>query len=293
MQLKMAKAFNVKLVKELLQEENQFLSNIYSKIPIPMYELANQDEDKNEEEKDSNKTWVPGKTTTRAQTFEELQAKLEELKNVKKLGYKQKLLKKTLKNKIKKKTKREERLMQKKLVRTEQQAAGSKSFNFETNGVSKIHKPKPVFNSEGKMVFSKFDFSEIGTKQKSLKSEKDPKKILQQLQQKKEKLKELEQSGEKDKVEEIKEKEAWKTALARANGEKVKDDPELLKRTIKRQELQKKKSSKKWESRLESVQKFKQERQDKRQENITKRKREKKTNKLKKASKKGRIIPGF
>ncbi|XP_014610779.1 PREDICTED: surfeit locus protein 6 homolog isoform X1 [Polistes canadensis] len=293
MQLKMAKAFNVKLVKELLYEENQFISNIYSKIPMPMFELANQDEDENEEERDNIKTRVPGKTTTRARSFEELHAKLEELKNVKKLGYKQKLLKKTLKNKIKKKTKKEERLMQKKLVRIEQQAAGSKMFNLETNGMPKIHKPKPVFNSEGKMVFSKFDFSEIGTKKKSLKSEKDPKKILQQLQQKSEKLKELEQSGEKDKVEEIKEKEAWKTALARANGEKVKDDPDLLKRTIKRQELQKKRNSKKWESRLESVQKSKQERQDKRQDNISKRKKEKKTNKLKKASKKGRIIPGF
>lgn len=148
---------------------------------------------------------------------------MEELKNVKKLGYKQKLLKKTLKNKIKKKTKKEERLTQKKSVRTEQQTADLNNFKFEDNEMQKIPKPKPIFNSEGKMVFSKFDFSEIGTKKKSLKSGKDPKKILQQLQQKNEKLKELEQSGEKDKVEEIKEKEAWKSALARASGEKVND----------------------------------------------------------------------
>nr|XP_050851215.1 surfeit locus protein 6 homolog [Vespula vulgaris]XP_050851216.1 surfeit locus protein 6 homolog [Vespula vulgaris] len=291
MQLKMVKTFNAKLAKHILQEENKFISNIYSKMPLPMFELVNQDED--EEEKDDVIRRVPGATTKRAQTFEELHAKLEELKNVKKLGYKQKLLKKTLKNKIKKKTRKEERLIQKKSVRTEQQVTDLNNFNFEDNEMQKIPKPKPIFNSEGKMVFSKFDFSEIGTKKKSLKSEKDPKKILQQLQQKNEKLKELEQSGEKDKVEEIKEKEAWKSALAKASGEKVKDDPDLLKRTIKRQELKRKKSSKKWESRIESVQKSKQERQEKRQENITKRKREKKTNKLKKAAKKGRVIPGF
>ncbi|KAK2584118.1 hypothetical protein KPH14_006559 [Odynerus spinipes] len=280
----------------VIHEENKFISNIFSKMPLPMFELVTQDEDYEERDDITTKAkplQVPGGTAKRAKTFEELHAKLEELKNVKKLGYKQKLLKKSLKNKIKKKTKREERLMQKKLVRTEQRAAGLNNFKTEDNKMPKIPRPKPVFNSEGKMVFSKFDFSEIGTKKKPPKSEKDPKKILQQLQQKKEKLKELEQLGEKDKVEEIKEKEAWKSALARAGGEKVKDDPDLLKRTIKRQEQQKKRSAKKWESRIETVHKSKQEKQEKRQENIMKRKKEKKTHKLKKAAKKGRVIPGF
>lgn len=73
----------------------------------------------------------------------------------------------------------------------------------------------------------------------------------------------------------------------------VKDDPELLKRTIKRKEQHKKQSTKKWDSRIEHVRKSKQEKQDKRQENITKRKKEKKLTKLKKAAKKGRVIPGF
>lgn len=73
----------------------------------------------------------------------------------------------------------------------------------------------------------------------------------------------------------------------------VKDNPELLKRTIKRTEQQKVKSAKKWESRIEGVQKTKQEAQQKRQENILKRKKDKKTNKLKRASKKGRVIAGF
>lgn len=71
------------------------------------------------------------------------------------------------------------------------------------------------------MVFSKFDFSEIGAKKKLPKTEKDPKKILLQLKEKKEKLKAIEQKGEVEKVQLIKEKEAWKTALAKASGEKV------------------------------------------------------------------------
>ena len=137
------------------------------------------------------------------------------------MDYKQKLLKKSLKTRIKKKSKREERLLQKKLARTEQNAASSSKIKTDNEEIPKVPKPKPVFNSEGKMVFSKFDFSEIGIKKKLPKNENDPRKILQQLQQKKEKLKQLEEFGEKEKAEDIKEKDAWKSALAKASGEKV------------------------------------------------------------------------
>lgn len=164
---------------------------------------------------------IPGKKTKRAHTFKELHAKLEELKGMKKLDYKQRLLKKTLKNRIKKKTKREERLLQKKLARIEQNTTGGSKIKTENEEVPKVPKPKPVFNSEGKMVFSKFDFSEIGIKKKLPKSQNDPKKMLQQLQQKKDKLKQLEDLGDKEKAEDIREKDAWKSALAKASGEKV------------------------------------------------------------------------
>lgn len=140
---------------------------------------------------------------------------------MKKLDYKQKLLKKNLKNRIKKNTKKEQRLLQQKLARIEQNAAGDSKIKIDNEEVPKVPKPKPVFNSEGKMVFSKFDFSEIGVKKKLPKNQNDPKKMLQQLQQKKEKLKQLENLGDKEKVEDIKEKDAWKSALAKASGEKV------------------------------------------------------------------------
>lgn len=54
--------------------------------------------------------------------------------------------------------------------------------------------------------------------------------------------------------------------------------------------MKKKHSAKKWESRIDSVQKTIQEKQQKRQDNIMKRKKEKKLNKFKKAAKKGRIV---
>lgn len=164
---------------------------------------------------------VKDEKVKRTKTSVDLNAKLEKLKDVKKLDYKQKLLKKKLKKRIKKKNKKEERMLQKKLARIEQNAAGSSRIDTNDKEAPKVPKPKPVFNSQGKMVFSKFDFSEIGMKKKLPKSENNPKKILQQLQEKKEKLKQLEESGDKEKAEEIKERDAWKVALAKANGEKV------------------------------------------------------------------------
>ncbi|XP_058799166.1 surfeit locus protein 6 homolog [Phymastichus coffea] len=299
MKLKMPNKFNAKLVKNKLLEEDQFISNIFSKMPLPVNELVAQNGHEpleanwNSIKKDKSFS-KSGDKTDRAQNFEELHAKFNELKG-KKLSYKEKLVKKGLKNRMSKKSKKEGRLMKKKLVRTERVATESSKIKNDPDALElpKAPKQKPIFNSQGNMVFSKFDFSEIGTKKKLTKIEKDPKKILLQLEEKKKKIKELEEAGEKEKAEEYKEKEAWKAALAKAVGEKVKDDPELLKRTIKREEQKKKRSQKKWDARKDKTQGVIQDRQQKRMENIQKRKKEVKTNKLKKAAKKGRIIPGF
>ncbi|KAK0159662.1 hypothetical protein PV327_010755 [Microctonus hyperodae] len=298
MQLKMNNKFNFKLTKDILLEENKFISDIFSRMPLPMTELeginaADSDNEQNEQQQ-KGKSFANDGRTKRAQTFGELHEKLNELKGQKKLSYKQKQLKKGLKNRIKKKTKREVRLMQKKNIKKDGEEGDDLISSIKKNDeLPKVSRAKPVFNSEGNMVFSKFDFSDIGTKKKSTKAEKDPKKILQQLKDKKEELKTLVDSGDKEKAQEIQQKEMWKNVLAKASGIKVKDDPELLKRTIKREEQQKKRSTKKWESRIHTVEKAKQDRQNKRQENIMGRKKDKKNNKLKKAVKKGRIIPGF
>lgn len=288
-----SKGFDKKTMRQMLLTEDEFISQIFSITSFPKREAAGQNNSLQEEKstKEVEPFTLLGRKTKRAQTFEELHAKLQELKSVKKLDYKQKLLKKNLKNKLKKKKTREERFLQKKLARTEQNAAGGNKAKIDNEEMPKVPKPKPVFNSEGKMVFSKFDFSEIGVKKKLPKN--DPKKMLHQLQQKKEKLKQLEQSGDKETADNIREKDAWKSALLRASGEKVKDDPELLKRSMKRKEQIKKQSVQKWKSRIENTQKSIQERQEKRRENIMKKKKEKKLNKLKKAAKKGRIVSGL
>ncbi|KOC65996.1 Surfeit locus protein 6 like protein [Habropoda laboriosa] len=296
MQLKMSKPFDDGFVKQLLLQEDEFVSKIFSETPLPMYKLVSDNQNKivTHNEVNAPRDNILLNSTIekkRAETFEELHAKLEGLKNSKRLGYKEKQLKRNLKSKIKKISKRKERSMQKNLVKTEGNAADLPKIKKEDIEVPKIPRPKPVFNSEGKMVFSKFDFSEIGTKKKPPK--KDPKRMLLEIKQRKEKLREMEESGEREKAQEFKEKNAWKSVLAKAGGDKVKDDPDLLKRTLKRKEQQKKKSAKKWETRLGNVQKGILERQKKRQDNIMAKKKEKKLTKLKRAAKKGRVIPGF
>ncbi len=96
---------------------------------------------------------------------------------------------------------------------------------------------KPIFNKEGKMVFSKFDF---GTKPKvekdkdsgKLKGNKKFRKLLEQAEQRKAKLEELrEQDSERAKV--VEEKDKWKNVLQKAEGVKVKDNPDLIKKVKK------------------------------------------------------------
>jgi len=116
---------------------------------------------------------------------------------------------------------------------------------------------------------------------------------LKKFNEEKSKLDRLEESGETHKVVQIKEKTAWKNALAKAEGRKVKDDPILLKKSVLKKEQKVRSSKKKWEARIKGVEKAKDDRQKKRAGNIDKKKKEKKVKKLKTAAKRGKIIPGF
>ncbi|KAK9881172.1 hypothetical protein WA026_014520 [Henosepilachna vigintioctopunctata] len=271
-------------IKELVVRENAFIKNLFSVMCMP-----------NRNEEDSEVGVVPNvqrkqisnvHNNPRAKSLTELQERFEALKGKQKLTYKDKRLKKGIKNRLKKKTKKNERTNQKKLVDV------MKIKTEEVNQDGNEKPPKPIFNSEGKMVFSKFDFSNIGNKN-NRKHLTDPKKLLSNLEKQNEKITSLKESGEIDRAVQLKEKNAWKNALAKASGEKVRDDPALLKKTIKRKEQHHKSSKKKWEARQNTVIKNKEEKQNKRQENIDKRKKSKKLTKLKKAAKKGKIIPGF
>jgi hypothetical protein len=155
------------------------------------------------------------------------------------------------------------------------------------------HQQKKVYNEEGKMVFSKFDFTAPDESKDGAKQKVDPKSALAKLKAHKEKIKSLEKIGKTERVKNLESKTAWKTALDKAEGVKVKDDAGLLKKSIKRIDQRKKSTKKKWADREEGVEKRKTFTQDKRAENIKKRKDGVKKTKDKKMAKRGRTVPGF
>jgi len=285
--------FDTKAVRALLVTESKFITELLDKRNFPV--AGNDDSDmmngSSEQtsgihsKKKAKLLAAHNKGTARARSLEELHDKLQALRG-KKLGYKDKLLKKGLKNRALKKQKKDDRRGKKNLIST--------SVDDDREFESKPKPQKPIYNSEGKMVFSRFDFSESGFKDKVKgREERDPHKVLRKIEKQNEKLKELELKGETEKLTEIREKIAWNNALSRCEGVKVKDNPTLLKKTIKKETKRKQKSKKNWAARMEGIKNRQEERQKKRTENIEARKKHVKMNKLKRAAKRGRIIPGF
>ena len=89
-----------------------------------------------------------------------------------------------------------EKKMKKKLHNTAAGKSGPEALRAAKKGGAG-NQVKPIYNSEGKMVFSKFDFTEEQKKDEK-KTQMDPKSALKKIQKEKEKLKSLEEIGELD-----------------------------------------------------------------------------------------------
>lgn len=111
----------------------------------------------------------------RARSIAELEEKLQKIKSQHNFNLKNKLVKKSLNSKLNKKIKKRERMNKK-----PKPAGDTTPLIEETVKVGKVKqekKPKlnaeaskPVFNTDAKLVFSKFDFANTGQKGKILKS---------------------------------------------------------------------------------------------------------------------------
>ncbi|KAG8200514.1 hypothetical protein JTE90_000591 [Oedothorax gibbosus] len=198
-------------------------------------------------------------------------------------------------NKVSKKKLRQKEKMKKKkeaLVKVNE-------ANMQANkALPKVKQPKaepaPKYNTEGKIMYSKLDFSEDGLQEQKPKSEfagKNKKKLLEKAEKKKEKLENL-KTVNPEKAQSVEEKEKWKKAILKSENVKIKDDPQLLKKSIKREEKIKQKKGKAWKERIEETEGKKKARQEKRTKNIKQRKDDKLKSKLKRAKKKGRVITG-
>ena len=85
---------------------------------------------------------------------------------------------------------------------------------------------------------------------------------------------------------------AWDTARRRAAGEKVHDDPKLIKESLKKEEKRQQKHAAQWKERQKTVDNQRKEKQKKRTENIRDRAHQKKMRKIEKREKK-LMRPGF
>jgi len=154
-------------------------------------------------------------------------------------------------------------------------------------------KPEVQLPQEGGMSFSSVVFSENGAKKKKgALSGRNYSQMLKKVEREKSKISEVEET-DKDKAQKMKQKAAWKVALQRAEGVKVKDDVTLLKKAIMRKTQQKKKSQKEWAERTEQEHRRKERKEDKRKGQIAKRKDEKRKKGIKKAQKEGRYVQPF
>ncbi|KAI8573017.1 hypothetical protein RHMOL_Rhmol01G0246500 [Rhododendron molle] len=87
-------------------------------------------------------------------------------------------------------------------------------------------------------------------------------------------------------------KHSWKAAVSRAAGDKVHDDPKLLKVSMSKEKRRHEKNAEKWKDRVESREKVKGEKKQKRAANIAERIHQKKMRKIAKREKK-LMRPGF
>ncbi|KAJ1280072.1 hypothetical protein BS78_04G204100 [Paspalum vaginatum] len=112
------------------------------------------------------------------------------------------------------------------------------------------------------------------------------------VKNKKKALEEAKRLQEAKKDPEKANKIAWDTARRRAAGEKVHDDPKLIKESLKKEEKRQQKHAAQWKERQKTVDKQRREKQKKRTENIKERAHQKKMCKIEKREKK-LMRPGF
>lgn len=118
--------------------------------------------------------------------------------------------------------------------------------------------------------------------------------LLDKAKSKKEelnKLKETDPAG----AEKLKLRQSWRKAVAKAEGIKLKDNPDLIKKSITKENSKKKKSSEKWTERIDSMEEKMKKKQVKRKDNIQARKDKKKNTKIKRRLNtfKKKSTPGF
>lgn len=271
--------------------EHSFLKELLTVLPtrkdldISEYIEDTEDPKKLEKAKPKNASDKAEEKPTRVANYEELTKRLEERL------HKLKKNRNTKKDRIK--TRKEQRKLKTKMkILCTKNKKRNKLENNEPE-IEGVKKKTAIQSGDGQLVFSKFDFSKPVTSTKQANKGKDLQHLLSKALKEKEKVKKIAASGDLEGANQMKDKKAWKGALMRADGHKVLDDIELLKKSVKKKEQKKRSNKDKWNKRDAKLKEKMAGEDKKRKDNIKGRKQEKLKNKMKKMSKKGHIVPGF
>ena len=192
----------LKALRDIMAEESAFAAKIMRTMVIPKHKTGDDSDDDDEEDMDvsslteTQRQKLFGSKGNRAGSLQELQQRYKErmadLKGNREDGRKKKKgkLSKVEKKKMMRDAKKK-LITAGKLHLREQQQALQKGKGAKGPG------RKKVFNEEGKMVFSKFDFTAPDEGAGKKKPNLDPKSALAKLNAQKEKIKSLEAIGMK------------------------------------------------------------------------------------------------
>ncbi|KPM08739.1 surfeit locus protein 6-like protein [Sarcoptes scabiei] len=172
------------------------------------------------------------------------------------------------------------------------------SPDFSTKTPKSPSKTPNILNKQGDLVFSRFDLNNqvdlIAEKaidediRKNKQGKKSLKGLLFETKRNQEKISHLEQTST-EAASKFKEKILWKNVLEKSEGNKLRDDPKLIEKSLKKRKKIKQKRREAWEEKRKNLEKSKKFKQEKRQRNLDKRKQKKRDKKLKRLQAKGRI----
>jgi len=278
---------NEKAMRADLEREDAFITSLLMFLP------RNQQSESLLSDNTVKKVDVEGKLNHMKETRPELFGSETRVKNYAELRQRiqnrlQQFKTPSKRNKLSKEEMMEQKKLKKKEALIRRKEVKLKKQNHAKGNVKVTAENKPYIEKEGKMVFSRFDFSEKQEKGPSKKP--DYHQLLKQIEENKAKVADLKEKGEHQATVQT---AAWDKAMTLSEGKKVLDDPELIKKSIKMAKKKREKSKAAWEKREADLQYTKEKRLQKRESNIKGKKDEKKARNLKKLRKHGRLIPGF
>lgn len=193
---------------------------------------------------------------------------------------------------VRRKKERTKMKMKAKLKRQQSLKTGAAALEIASqlkqNSMVSSQKSSKTHHSDEPAMFSKFEFNkDIESKNHKVKSRKGNKlrSLLMQAENKKQKLEEIKEN-EPERAENMMKKDSWGKALAKAEGTKVRDNPDLLRKSLKKEQALKKQHAKKWKERDDKVEEKMRQKQEKRTKNIKARKHQMKEKKMAKRAKK-------